>query len=177
MIKNYLRNNVGILFVIISLILGVVFSLLSTVPILEFRPAMLLPVLLVFGVGHLFLTLITYWLSFSEDIKDINENRFLRTKTAILIFATALVILLLTLFDPYIRKSVFESSMFLILSYITLSFSSITFSAFISIIIWRRNLHINVWRVDTFLILIAAFFLGIPSLAFFWILMLLLRLS
>jgi len=154
-VKDNTRNNIGGFFIFLSLITGTVFYLFVTL-FLRGGKVVVLP-LVPIGV-HVFLTLITYWLSFREDIKNIKENRFLRTMIAVGLFIIVPIILVISLVtDPH-NKSAYVLPFF-IFSLLTPSFIAIMLSFLVSIIICRRSLHIKVWGVYILLVLIALLFL------------------
>jgi hypothetical protein len=147
------RYNVGEFFIFLSLTIGII-SYLFCAFIFKFRPS---PGFMMLILIHLFITLITYWLSFRKDITNINENRFSRTLLTVGLFAVVPIVLVILVFiDPYQAQS--AAFLYLIFSPIGISFSSIALAAFISIIIWRKKTQAKLWQIDTVLILIASLF-------------------
>lgn len=169
--KFKLRDNIGIFFVVLSLIIPNIFAFLILFTISNgnmgetINEIKLLPPL---EVPHLLITLIIYFLAFRKDIKNINGSGFPRTMMASIILAAVYIIVVaLTIYGIVEIDPFFVLTLFIIVLPIGLFLSATMLSAFLSIIIWRRSLHIKAWGKDTVLILTAAVFLfGIPSLLF-----------
>ena len=136
-----------------SLIVGIAFCSLIALMV---RGSGVVTTMLFFIGVHFVVSLVTYFLTLREDIKNINENKFVRTMWGSVILVVAwIAFTLLLVFDRSLVSTPKGGFFLFFLSFISLSFSAIGLSSFISIVRWLKATQSKLWRIDAVLILLS----------------------
>lgn len=157
--KNSLAEDTREEFFVISLLSGVTVFLLFTI-FSFFITVFLLPFYL---VAYAFLTLITYFIVIKPNIENIERDNFSAGYMEIIIFVFIGIAVAVILYMSFQRLGMDLQEIFVILSIIMLSFSTITLSLFIYIIRFRKRHGLKVFKASTWLVLLAFPFLFLIS--------------
>lgn len=155
------KSDTGLLFTSLSINFGALFYFIFAL-IFKFKASFVkISFLEIFLIGHLILTVITYFLSLRKDFKNISESTLSRTKTVILILVCVQLLSAmfpaLSIIGMYPVPMGFFQSLFLF-------FTGISFGAIVMaslIVIWRSGCYISVFNF--ILILFAIIILFISS--------------